>query len=213
MPTPDGGGGIPGLPGWLPPLLRIPVRVPPILVAGYKPRNPNESNKDPIAPPVPPDPRFPALNSTEQGNFSTWLNGLREGDYAGGNPQDNAYQRRVAGYPEREVHIPPGSWDKNTLMVDGFRKTDGMAVEAKHVRDPKNCFRTLDSLQSDPPKKPRFLYDDDREEMAKYSAAMKDPRNTEMRGVEVDTDYRDSVPYWRVMMATYGVKGYARYAP
>lgn len=34
-----------------------------------------------------------------------------------------------------------------------------------------------------------------------------------MRGVETVTNNADSVAYWRVMMAAYGVKGYARYVP
>ncbi|MFE5861913.1 restriction endonuclease fold toxin-2 domain-containing protein [Streptomyces virginiae] len=58
-----------------------------------------------------------------------------------------------------------------------------------------------------------LLYIGDREELTKYAAALRDPRNTEMRGVEVATDNSDSVAYWRVMMAAYGVKGYARHVP
>ncbi|WP_329316971.1 hypothetical protein [Streptomyces sp. NBC_01262] len=42
---------------------------------------------------------------------------------------------------------------------------------------------------------------------------MTDPRDKEIRGVEIDTDYlyQDSVPYGRAMMAAYGVKDYSRY--
>ncbi|MCX5273740.1 restriction endonuclease fold toxin-2 domain-containing protein [Streptomyces virginiae] len=58
-----------------------------------------------------------------------------------------------------------------------------------------------------------FLYIGDRAELTKYAAALRDPRNTEMRGVEVATNNSDSVAYWRVMMAAYGVKGYARHVP
>ncbi|MEU6868055.1 restriction endonuclease fold toxin-2 domain-containing protein [Streptomyces sp. NPDC046876] len=39
------------------------------------------------------------------------------------------------------------------------------------------------------------------------------PRNTQMRGVETITNNPDSAAHWRVMMAAYGDKGYARYAP
>ncbi|MFE9842418.1 restriction endonuclease fold toxin-2 domain-containing protein [Streptomyces goshikiensis] len=61
--------------------------------------------------------------------------------------------------------------------------------------------------------KKEFLFDPDRNELQKYAAALNDPRNTEMRGVETVTNNHDSVAYWRVMMAAYGVKGYARYVP
>ncbi|KPI32996.1 hypothetical protein OV450_1537 [Actinobacteria bacterium OV450] len=44
-----------------------------------------------------------------------------------------AYRLRVAGYPEYEVPIAPGTGPGLTLMVDGFRDSDGMAIEAKHV--------------------------------------------------------------------------------
>ena len=61
-----------------------------------------------------------------------WLNSLRQGDFSGGGrPAEVAYQRRVAGYPEYEVHIPAEISANSTLMVDGFRDADGMAVEAK----------------------------------------------------------------------------------
>ncbi|MFI1448035.1 restriction endonuclease fold toxin-2 domain-containing protein [Streptomyces virginiae] len=58
-----------------------------------------------------------------------------------------------------------------------------------------------------------FLYIGDRAELAKYAAALRDPRNTEMHGVEAATNNSDPVAYWRVMMAAYGVKGYARHVP
>lgn len=34
-----------------------------------------------------------------------------------------------------------------------------------------------------------------------------------MRGAETFTDNQDSVKYWRIMGAAYGVKGTARYVP
>lgn len=169
----------------------------------------------PIAPEIPPDPRFPPLTSGQQQNFHTWLNSLREGDVSGGRPAEVAYQKRVAGYPEYEVPIPPGISAGNTLMVDGFRDSDGMAIEAKYVNKPnQKCYRSLDELrQNHESGKKDFLYYKDRQELEKYSAALKDPRNTEMRGVETVTNNQDSVQYWRIMMAAYGVKGHARYVP
>ncbi|MFB7786799.1 restriction endonuclease fold toxin-2 domain-containing protein [Streptomyces vinaceus] len=126
-----------------------------------------------------------------------------------------AYQLRVAGYPEYEVPIAPSTGPGTTLMVDGFRDSDGMAIEAKHVDKPgRKCYRSLDEFRTNHQTgKKDFLYVSDRDEMKKYAAALRDPRNTEMRGVEVDTNNPDSVSYWRVMMAAYGVKGYARYVP
>lgn len=49
------------------------------------------------------------------------------------------------------------------------------------------------------------------EELTKYPAALRGPRNTETRGVEVVTNNSDSVAYWRVMMAAYDIKGYSRH--
>ncbi|WP_256961701.1 restriction endonuclease fold toxin-2 domain-containing protein [Streptomyces sp. NRRL B-24572] len=211
MPQPDGGGflPLPSLPPFLAPLIRVPLLVP----VGYRP--PNGPRVQPIAPPTPPDPRFPPLSAPEQQNFQTWLNSLRAGDVSGGKPAEVAYQKRVAGYPEYEVPIPPGISPNSTLMVDGFRNRDGMAIEAKYVNKPnKPCYRSLDELRaSHQTGKKDFLYDKDRKELTKYNAALNDPRNKEMRGVETVTNNPDSVAYWRVMMAAYGVKGYARYVP
>ncbi|RCG13414.1 hypothetical protein DQ392_33050 [Streptomyces reniochalinae] len=215
VPQPEGRGGIPGVPGWLPPLLRAPLRAPIAIPVAYRPRDPHSPNLPPIAPPNPPDPRFPPLTPAESGNFSTWINSLREGDISGGRPPEIAYQKRISGYPEYEVPIPKGYGANDTLMVDGFRRSDGMAVEAKYVKKPDQpCYRSLDALRDNHQTGQRnFLYKDDRLEMKKYAAALQDPRNKEMRGVETVTNNRDSVAYWRVMMAAYGVKGYARYAP
>ncbi|MEV7159611.1 restriction endonuclease fold toxin-2 domain-containing protein [Streptomyces misionensis] len=58
-----------------------------------------------------------------------------------------------------------------------------------------------------------FLYRSDRDELKKYAAALRDPRNKEIRGVETVTNNQEAVQYWRIMMAAYGVKGHARYVP
>lgn len=209
MPQPDGGGFLPALPPFLAPLVRVPLLVP----VAYRPAS--GPRVQPVPPPTPPDPRFPPLTPPEQQNFQTWLNSLRAGDVSGGTGGPVAYQLRVAGYPEYEVPVAPGTGPGTTLMVDGFRDSDGMAVEAKYVNKPgKKCYRSLEELRTNHlTGKKDFLYVSDREEMTKYAAALRDPRNTEMRGVEVDTNNADSVSYWRVMMAAYGVKGYARYVP
>ncbi|WP_405735023.1 hypothetical protein OG607_41735 [Streptomyces sp. NBC_01537] len=210
VPQQDNGSAGTTVPPFLGPIIRVPIMVP----AGYTVPNPNIRYKQPVAPPVPPDPRFPPLSAPDSKRFSTWLDSLTDGGYSGGLPEDKDYQYRVAGYPEKEVPLPAGLSKNNTLMVDGFRTTDGMAIEAKHVRNQRTCPRTIDAIRtSHLTGKKDFLYRDDREELGKYAAAMSDPRNKEMRGVEIDTDNQDSVAYWRAMMAAYGVKGYARYVP
>lgn len=209
MPRPDNDGPLPGLPPFLAPLIRVPTLVP----VAYRPAN--GPRVQPIAPATPPDPRFPPLTPSERGNFQTWLNSLRQGDFSGGRPAETAYQMRVAGYPEYEVPIPPGLSPGNTLMVDGFRDADGMAVEAKYVNKPdQRCYRSLEDLRKNHDNDDRdFLYDKDRRELRKYAAALQDPRNTEMRGVETVTNNQEAVQYWRIMMAAYGVTGHARYVP
>ncbi|WP_438491908.1 restriction endonuclease fold toxin-2 domain-containing protein [Streptomyces asiaticus] len=210
MPQPDNDGFLPpGLPPFLAPLVRVPTLVP----VAYRP--PKGPRVQPIPPGTPPDPRFPPLTPGQQKNFQTWLSSLRPGDVSGGRPAEIAYQKRVAGYPEYEVPIPPGHSKGNTLMVDGFRDLDGMAIEAKYVNKPdQRCYRSLDELRENHEKgKKDFLYRSDRDELKKYAAALNDPRNTEMRGVETVTNNQESVQYWRVMMAAYGVKGHARYVP
>ncbi|MEV1080929.1 restriction endonuclease fold toxin-2 domain-containing protein [Streptomyces sp. NPDC050211] len=209
MPRPDNDGLVPGLPPFLAPLIRIPTLVP----VAYRPAN--GPRVQPIPPATPPNPRFPPLTLGERTSFQTWLNSLRQGDVSGGRPAEVAYQRRVAGYPEYEVHIPPGRSVNNTLMVDGFRDSDGMAVEAKYVNKPdQRCYRSLEELRENHASgKKDFLYRSDRDELKKYAAALNDPRNTEMRGVETVTNNQDSVQYWRIMMAAYGVEGHARYVP
>lgn len=115
------------------------------------------------------------------------------------------------------------------LMADGLRPEDGYAVEAKHVREPdcKKTFRSLDEVDktlATPPKvdnkgKLRFdprvdgMYGSDERELARYRAAMSDPRNSEIRGLEIVTNDKDSASYWQSMMAMNGVNGTSRYIP
>nr|WP_246531133.1 restriction endonuclease fold toxin-2 domain-containing protein [Streptomyces bathyalis] len=201
---------------WLPmlpiPTVRGSVRV---FQAGF---NNGLVRVQPVAPPNPPDARFPALTAPQQQRFKTWLTSLPQKPYTGGNPQSNeaSYQMRVSGSPEYGVHIPRGISASNRLMVDGMRDRDGMAVEAKYVKNEgRDCYRTVDELRRAHHGESRrdFMFEKDREELVKYQAAVQHPGNSEMRGVETVTNYRDAVPYWRVMMAAYGIKGYSRYVP
>ncbi|WP_328806676.1 restriction endonuclease fold toxin-2 domain-containing protein [Streptacidiphilus fuscans] len=213
VPTPE--PGPPG-PGPLPPLPGpVPEPLPVLIPAVYRPVPPGSNIVPPIGPPIPPDPRFPALSPSQRLTFDGWVSGLRTGDYSGGNAAEQAYQLRTSGYPEYEVPIPAGLSKSNTLMVDGLRSTDGMAVEAKYVKNQNSCYRTLDELiKNHATGKKNFLFLDDRLELKKYAAAIADPRNQgQIRGVEIDTNNQPSIAYWRTMMAAYGVKGYARYVP
>ncbi|MER7660089.1 restriction endonuclease fold toxin-2 domain-containing protein [Streptomyces sp. NPDC096193] len=225
---------------FLPPLIRIPVPVP-LTLAAYGSRPPGlvpmGSGYDPTLnrDPLPPEPGTTRLLTPgEQTTFRTWVNSLPPGGFAGGggpSHPDNAYQMRVAGYPEREVPLPAAATGKSGrgLMVDGMRPIDGYAIEAKHVREPdcKKTFRDLDQVDKTlgtPPKidengKVKFdphrdgMYVKDGNELARYRAALSDPRNDEIRGFEIITNDKRSAPYWQSMMAMSGVTGTARYVP
>ncbi|GHJ35458.1 restriction endonuclease fold toxin-2 domain-containing protein [Streptomyces sp. TS71-3] len=236
-----GGSDRPGLPG-LPLLPPLPLPVPvPMALASYTTQPPGIMSRgsgfDPTLnrDPLPPDPgTTQILSAAEQAQFRAWANSLPPGGFAGGGgptDPDNAYQLRVAGYPEREVPLPSSATGASGrgLMADGMRPVDGYAVEAKHVRDPgcRNTFRNLDKVDrtlGTPPKvdaqgRVKFdphrdgMYVKDAKELARYKAAFADPRNDEIRGFEVITNDPDSAPYWQSMMAMSGVTGTARYVP
>jgi len=234
---PQGSDRPPGLP--MPPLLPVPAPVPvPLVVASYHGQAPAiipaVNRVDPSIPAQ--DPIPPALGTTrlltpgEQQPFRTWLNSLNTGGFAGGggptNP-DNAYQLRVAGYPEREV---PLAGRKQGLMVDGIRPMDGYLVEAKHVRDPdcaKRSFRSIERVNEtlakpvkvDANGNPKWdplidgMYRGDESELRRYKSAMANPANSEIRGLEIVTNGKDNAAYWESMMAMNGVPGSARYVP
>ncbi|MGM9381574.1 restriction endonuclease fold toxin-2 domain-containing protein [Streptomyces antibioticus] len=234
---PQGSDDPPGLP--FPPLLPVPVPVPvPLILASYPGQAPAVlpaiNRVDPSIPaqdPIPPQPGTTRLLTPgEQQPFRTWLNSLTAGGFAGGggptNP-DNAYQLRVAGYPEREV---PLVGQRQGLMVDGIRPADGYLVEAKHVRDPdcaKRSFRSIERVNEtlakpvkvDSEGKPKWdplidgMYRGDESELRRYKSAMANPANSEIRGLEIVTNGKDNAAYWESMMAMNGVAGSARYVP
>ncbi|WP_329396572.1 restriction endonuclease fold toxin-2 domain-containing protein [Streptomyces melanogenes] len=238
---PQGSGG-PSLPWWrpFPPLIPGPVPAP-FALASYSGQLPGVlpmgNHVDPAVPwadPIPPVPGTTRLLSpAEQQRFRTWMNSLSPGGFAGGggprNP-DNAYQLRVAGYPEREV---PLEGRKTGLMVDGIRPADGYLVEAKHVRDPdcrKKSFRSLDRVEetlANPVKVKMVngeakiqwdpvvdsMYAGDEAELTRYKKAMANPANSEIRGLEVVTNGKDNAAYWQSMMAMTGTPGSTRYVP
>lgn len=161
------------------------------------------------------------------------MNSLGPGGFAGGgdtNNADNAYQLRIAGYPEREV---PLAGLKTGPMVDGIRPADGYLVEAKHVRDPdckKKSFRSLGRVEetlAKPVKTTRVngeekiqwdpvvdsMYAGDEAELARYKKAMANPANSEIRGLEAVTNGKDNAAYWQSMMTMTGTPGSTRYVP
>ncbi|MEU9593882.1 restriction endonuclease fold toxin-2 domain-containing protein [Streptomyces sp. NPDC048193] len=228
---------IPGLP-----LLPVPWGAPvPVVVASYHGQAPSilpmgstydpNLDREPI-PPAPGSTRI--LSLPEQQRFDSWVHTLPAHGFAGGGGAahpDNAYQLRVAGYPEREVPLPPGVGKSRAgLKIDGMRKVDGYAIDAKHVRDPESCksFRSISKVNQTlgtPPKidpeTQRIVFDPHRDgmyvkdanEMARYRAALEDPRNDEIRGFEIVTNDKRAAPYWQSMMAMSGVNGTARYVP
>ncbi|MDI6408153.1 restriction endonuclease fold toxin-2 domain-containing protein [Streptomyces albus] len=227
--SPDGGGGIPF------PFIPLPfprIRVPAMQLASFNDVDLNIPARDPI----PPDPNsgHRTLSPTEEKRFRTWMNSLPAEGFAGGggpsNP-DNAYQLRISGYPERKVPLPehaPGI-SKKGLLVDGLRPSDGYAVEAKHVRDPDKCntSRSLDAVNKTLARPPKIdakgnmkwdphldsMYPKDEKSLRRYQAAMEDPRNKEIRGLEIVTNSKGSAAYWQSLMGMTGVKGDARYVP
>ncbi|MEU6809781.1 restriction endonuclease fold toxin-2 domain-containing protein [Streptomyces sp. NPDC046831] len=234
---PHGSDDRPGVP--FPPLLPVPAPAPvPLVVASYHGQAPAilfASNRvDPSIPaqdPIPPEPGTTRpLTPAEQQRFRTWLNSLNTGGFAGGggpaNP-NNAYQLRIAGYPEREV---PLDGRKRGLMVDGVRPMDGYLVEAKHVQDP-NCkrrsFRSIERVNEtlakpvkvDAKGNPKWdpvidsMYGDDSRELTRYKNAMANPANSEIRGLEIVTNGKESAAYWESMILMNGVNGSARYVP
>ncbi|WP_258528069.1 restriction endonuclease fold toxin-2 domain-containing protein [Streptomyces sp. NBRC 110611] len=214
------------------------VRVPvPIMLASATPTmvlmgqriDPGLPHSDPI-PPTHPN----LLSPAEQAAFRTWRNSLPAEGFAGGGnatKPENAYQMRVAGYPEREVPLPPGAIGPSGkgLMVDGLRPADGYAVEAKYVRDPgcNNTYRRLSEVDKtlgtpvklNPNGKPKFdprrdaMYPSDAAELFRYRAAMSDPRNSQIKGLEIITNDKEGSAYWQSMMAMTGVQGTTRYEP
>ncbi|WP_063788486.1 restriction endonuclease fold toxin-2 domain-containing protein [Streptomyces chattanoogensis] len=212
-PTPGPWMPKPILPG-LPPL---PVPVAPgspiMIPAGYTKPDPN-LYRPAMPPPIPPDPRFPPLTPTERQSFRRWANSLRDGGFSGGTQAEKDYQRRTAGYPEKEVPIDPRKSPLGTLMVDGVRDTDGMAVEAKFVKRPGCTYRNLDDLENGDNFQEKVLHKKDEKELYKYKAAIEYPGHAgRLRGVEVATNDPDAVPYWDALLVAHGVKGYGRYVP
>ena len=102
-------------------------------------------------------------------------------------------------------------------------------MEAKHVRDPDKCntSRSLDAVNKTLARPPKIdakgnikwdphldsMYPKDEKGLRRYQAALEDPRNKEIRGLEIVTNSKGSAAYWQSLMGMTGVKGDARYVP
>ncbi|MFH8984438.1 restriction endonuclease fold toxin-2 domain-containing protein [Streptomyces varsoviensis] len=234
-------GGGPPSPWWHPPMMPAlpPLRPVPLLLASAPAMVPMGSRVDPSIPssdPIPPEPGTTTLlGAADQARFRAWRDALPASGFMGGGNHlvpENAYQVRVAGYPEREVPLPAGVGAPGKgITVDGLRPSDGYAIEAKYVREPDcenpKTFRRLsvvNRILATPPKldeKGRTKFDPHRDGMfvkdegglMRYKAALEYPRNNQIRGFEIITNDKESAPYWQSMMLMTGVKGTARYVP
>ncbi|MFK8905444.1 restriction endonuclease fold toxin-2 domain-containing protein [Streptomyces sp. YS-3] len=231
LPRSSGGPGLPGLP-FLPPL---PAPAPaPFALASYRSGLPGIMpalfrNPDPNVPwraPIPPSPVPPPalLTPSELASFTNWVNTLTPAGLAGSpDPArpENAYQLRVAGYPERIVPLSgPG---KSSISADGMRAVDGMMVDAKYVKGvdddcKKSTFRKMSTFDIQDEYKPNgelkrnkknVLIGGDKKELIKYRQAIRE--HSELRGLEIITNDKEAVPYWQTLMAMEQVKGAARY--
>jgi hypothetical protein len=236
-PTKPGSPKDPGEPGGEPEVpVEPPVPVEPVPVllsvaytmAGRRPTTPGDypdpdptiPYSKPYPPPVPPEPGFPPLTPAQRKAFDAWAATVPDKGFAnkqGPNNLDNAYQRRVAGYPEKLLTVKEGGGTGGYISADGLRDTDGMIVEAKRVDKPNVCHtpRALSKYLAGGDKPwDQNIYEDDENELKKYRQAMTVPLNEgNLRGVEICTNDEDSVDYWDAMMIAQGVHGYARYAP
>ncbi|MEV0282413.1 restriction endonuclease fold toxin-2 domain-containing protein [Streptomyces sp. NPDC050610] len=183
----------------------------------------------PLPPPLPPVPVPPPvlLSPAERKEFTTRVNSLKPAGFAGAGTDpskpENAYQLRVAGYPERLVPLPK-AFEKETISADGMRADDGMMIDAKYVKKP-NCedksvwrkpstFEEEDEYKADGTKKwnrKDVLVGRDKSELEKYRQAMLEHK--QFRGLEIITNDKSATAYWQTLMALQGVKGNSRYEP
>jgi hypothetical protein len=99
------------------------------------------------------------------------------------------------------------------VWADGYRPEDGAAVEAKNVRDPDCTKRTLTALNESTGREwETGTHTGDASELSRYASAAANPAN-HVRYVEIDTNYEESVDYWKLMAAEQGLTANVRYVP
>jgi hypothetical protein len=159
----------------------------------------------PVPPPIPP--AFPLYDATQLAAARQWLSSLGTRPAAYGTDEDIAYQKQVAGEPER---LMEGSGFSK--YADGFRPEDGAIIEAKNVRGKEGCSpRTLDKLQEGNFISSKFAKDDG-VELAKYQTIIDNPAN-HAQYLELDTADPSTIGYWQFLAAQNHVKNNVRYIP
>jgi hypothetical protein len=158
----------------------------------------------PIPPPVPPP--FPLYSAEEQAAATTWVQGLQPREPNYGTAADIAYQRQVAGEPERLM-----AGKDTTVWADGFRPADGAIIDAKNVRKQGCSPRTLDKLQEGNFMS-KNLATGDQNELSRYQEAIDNPGN-HAQYLEIDTSDPTTVGYWQYLAAAGHVKNNVRYIP
>jgi hypothetical protein len=161
----------------------------------------------PIAP-IPSSGAFSPYSPAEQRAAAAWLATLNTRDPSYGTAADRAYQVRVAGQPERYMPTAPGGG----VWADGYRVTDGALVDAKNVRDPQTCKRTLDHLNGNDFYVKKFQYPKDDDEVQRYGEAIQNPNN-HAKYLEIDTNDPQTVGYWQYIAAAHHVPNDVRYVP
>jgi hypothetical protein len=159
----------------------------------------------PIGPNTPP--AFPLYTPAQQAAAAAWANTLPSRAPNYGNADDQAYQLRVAGTPERLMSSANGG----TVWADGFRSTDGAIIDAKNVRQQGCSPRTLNGLQQSD-FATNLLSGKDANELYRYGDAINNPTN-HAQFLELDTNDPETVGYWQFLCAQQHVKSDVRYVP
>jgi hypothetical protein len=159
----------------------------------------------PVGPRTPP--AFPLYSAAQQTAAAAWVNTLpsRQPNY--GNSDDQAYQLRVAGTPERLMSGSRGE----TVWADGYRPADGAIIDAKNVRQQGCSPRTLNGLQQSD-FATNLLAGKDANELYRYGDAINNSDN-HAQFLEIDTNDPETVGYWQFQCAQQHVKSDVRYVP
>lgn len=159
----------------------------------------------PVPPPVPLV--FPLFDPAAQAAATTWVHGLPSRPPNYGTPDDQAYQVRVAGSPERQMSGAHGE----QVWADGYRPADGAIIDAKNVRNQGCSPRSLQGLQEGAVNT-GFVLGKDESELSRYQAAIDNPAN-HAQYLEIDTPDPATVGYWQFLAARNHVKNNVRYVP
>jgi hypothetical protein len=122
-------------------------------------------------------------------------------------PNDQAYQLRIAGTPERLMTGANG----DTVWADGFRTTDGAIIDAKNVRQQGCSPRTLAGLQQGS-FNTKLLAGKDASELYRYGEAITNPSN-HAQFLKINTNDPEATSYWQLQCAQQHVKNDVRYVP